>query len=160
MLVHLAVAPYTKVEESFNMQAAHDVLVYGTPTSDAARKLAAGYDHFSFPGAVPRTFVGAVLLAGLGRPLAAAAGFGRAQLAVRAVLGLGNAAALTAFAAAFGRAFGRPAARWYLLLQASQFHILFYASRTLPNMFAFGLSEFKSRHISPRSNRYRLRFVA
>ena len=82
MLLHLVVAPYTKVEESFNIQAAHDVLVYGTPTSDIHHRLSTTYDHFTFPGA----------------------------------------------------------ARWYLLLQASQFHVLFYASRTLPNMFVFGLS--------------------
>lgn len=35
--------------------------------------------------------------------------------------------------------FGDTARVWYMLLQASQFHVIYYASRTLPNMFAFGL---------------------
>jgi alpha-1,6-mannosyltransferase len=142
ILVHLVVAPYTKVEESFNIQAAHDVLVYGTPTSDIYHKLSATYDHFTFPGAVPRTFIGPVLLAGLAQPIVALVGFQHAQFVVRAILGLFNATCLLIFARGLRRAYGAGTARWYLLLQASQFHIMFYASRTLPNMFAFGLSMF------------------
>ncbi|KAK1832813.1 Alg9-like mannosyltransferase family-domain-containing protein [Podospora conica] len=140
VLVHLLVAPYTKVEESFNIQATHDVLVYGTPTSDINRKLSASYDHFTFSGAVPRTFVGPVLLAGIAQPIIALVGFNHAQFVVRAVLGLLNAYCLVAFAFTLRRAYGAPTARWYLALQASQFHIIFYASRTLPNMFAFSLT--------------------
>jgi alpha-1,6-mannosyltransferase len=59
---------------------------------------------------------------------------------VRGVLGLFNAVALIAYTSGVRRAYGAPVATWYTLLQASQFHIWFYASRTLPNMFAFGLS--------------------
>ncbi|KAK3310638.1 Alg9-like mannosyltransferase family-domain-containing protein [Chaetomium strumarium] len=140
ILVHLVVAPYTKVEESFNIQAAHDVLVYGTPTSNIHQRLSSSYDHFTFPGAVPRTFVGPVLLAGFAQPIVALVGFQHAQLVVRAILGLFNAACLLVFARNLRRAYGAGTARWYLLFQASQFHIMFYASRTLPNMFAFGLT--------------------
>ncbi|KAJ3948268.1 alpha-1,6- mannosyltransferase [Colletotrichum fioriniae] len=98
--LHLILAPDTKVEESFNIQATHDVLVYGTPTHDVAARLRATYDHFEFPGAVPRTFVGPVLLAGLGGPLVNLIGFAHAQLVVRGLLGLANAAALVVFARA------------------------------------------------------------
>ncbi|AEO66114.1 glycosyltransferase family 22 protein, partial [Thermothielavioides terrestris NRRL 8126] len=140
ILAHLVVAPYTKVEESFNMQAAHDVLVYGTPTSDIHHKLSSTYDHFTFPGAVPRTFIGPVMLAGFAQPVVALVGFQHAQLIVRAILGLFNAACILMFAWNIKRAYGAGTARWYLLLQASQFHVVFYASRTLPNMFAFGLT--------------------
>jgi alpha-1,6-mannosyltransferase len=69
ILVHLYLAPYTKVEESFNIQAIHDTLVHGIPTRNAAAFFKSHYDHFTFPGPVPRTFVGAVVMSGLTRPL-------------------------------------------------------------------------------------------
>lgn len=148
VLLHLVVAPYTKVEESFNIQAAHDVLVYGTPTGrGAGLRLEQRYDHFTFPGAVPRTFVGAVLLAGIGQPViqlansfGALMGGPAAQTAIRGVLGLANAGAMISLSKSLGAACGKSVGRWYLVLQASQFHVLFYASRTLPNMFAFFLT--------------------
>jgi alpha-1,6-mannosyltransferase len=59
----------------------------------------------------------------------------------RGVLGLLNAAALIQFKRAIDTAYGNVAGRWYVLLQASQFHVMFYASRTLPNMFAFSISK-------------------
>ena len=135
------VAPYTKVEESFNLQATHDILAYGVPTHDVGPRLRASYDHFEFPGAVPRTFVGAVVLAGVTRPVLSLLGWQHAQLVVRAVLGLFNAFALLRYSNGVDKAFGKAVGRWYILLQASQFHVIYYASRTLPNMFAFGLSK-------------------
>lgn len=68
ILTHLFVSPYTKVEESFNIQAIHDILVHGIPTENAGQFFQANYDHVSFPGSVPRTFAGALILAGLSRP--------------------------------------------------------------------------------------------
>jgi alpha-1,6-mannosyltransferase len=141
ILVHLLVAPHTKVEESFNLQATHDILTYSTPTHDIGARLRASYDHFEFPGAVPRTFVGAVALAGASRPVLQAVGWQYGQLVVRGVLGLFNAFALLRYKNGVERAFGKAAGRWYILLQASQFHVIYYASRTLPNMFAFGFSK-------------------
>jgi alpha-1,6-mannosyltransferase len=69
IFLHLCVAPYTKVEESFNIQAAHDILTYGIPTKDVRETLKAQYDHMTFPGAVPRTFIGALVLAGVSKPV-------------------------------------------------------------------------------------------
>lgn len=63
IFLHLYVSPYTKVEESFNIQATHDILKYGVPMTDALDRLKAQYDHMTFPGAVPRTFVGPLVLA-------------------------------------------------------------------------------------------------
>lgn len=141
-ILHLHVSPYTKVEESFNIQAIHDILEYGVPVSDAANKFKAYFDHMSFPGAVPRTFIGSLVVSGLAKPeiwfgnLAGKA----AQTHARAVLGGMNATAMAIFARSVERAYGPIAATWYVVLQASQFHIWYYASRTLPNMFAFFLS--------------------
>lgn len=68
ILLHLHISPYTKVEESFNIQAIHDILVHGIPSKNANQFLTANYDHVSFPGSVPRTFAGALVLSGLSRP--------------------------------------------------------------------------------------------
>lgn len=62
---------------------------------------------------------------------------------MRAVLGLFNAGCLLRFKSGLDGAFGKDVGRWFVLLMAGQFHVLFYASRTLPNMFAFGLSELR-----------------
>ncbi|KAH9902310.1 glycosyltransferase family 22 protein [Xylariomycetidae sp. FL2044] len=162
IIFHLLVAPYTKVEESFNIQATHDILVYGTPTSHIYQRLSSRYDHFDFPGAVPRTFLGSVLLAGASQPIIALLGFQHAQLVVRGVLGLINAGALLLFKANLEKAFGKSTARWYALLQASQFHVIYYASRTLPNMFAFALTTLAFSQLIPQADgparvqRYRL----
>ena len=79
--LHVIIAPYTKVEESFNLHAIHDVLMYGVgreglekarlpvvPSSQRRTK-PEQYDHFTLPGAVPRTFVGNVLVAWLASPV-------------------------------------------------------------------------------------------
>jgi alpha-1,6-mannosyltransferase len=90
---------------------------------------------------VPRTFVGAVVLAGISRPVLSLLGWQHGQLVVRAVLGLFNAYGLLRYKNGVDKAFGKAVGRWYILLQMSQFHVIYYASRTLPNMFAFGISK-------------------
>ena len=127
MLLHVAACPYTKVEESFNLQvhrgdagaasrrcrsprararprapcrrrcqAMHDMLVHGTDVDKVGRTRTAPhrdgaeegeerltgahaaplwrrprprqYDHHAFPGVVPRTFLGAAVVAALSWP--------------------------------------------------------------------------------------------
>ncbi|CRK36241.1 hypothetical protein BN1708_007002 [Verticillium longisporum] len=155
ILFHLLAAPYTKVEESFTIQATHDILVYGTPTRNINARFHAVYDHFTFPGAVPRSFVGPVMLAGISQPIVAIFGFQHAQMIVRGVLGMYNAAALLYYAHSVKRGLGKSAARWWTVMTASQFHIMFYASRTLPNMFAFGLTTISSALLLPHPDQAR-----
>ncbi|VDL66036.1 unnamed protein product [Nippostrongylus brasiliensis] len=133
MLVHLLLAPGTKVEESFNVQAAHD-LIYHTYNISA-------YDHNEFPGVVPRTFAGAIYLALFGLParfilyLADSPKFWM-LFVVRFVLGMTVVISFLNYARAVRRHFGAEAAMFLRIIVASQFHMLFYASRTLPNTFA------------------------
>ncbi|KAG2573729.1 hypothetical protein PVAP13_7KG272855 [Panicum virgatum] len=57
---YAVMAPYNKVEESFNVQAMHDIL-YHTYHIEK-------YDHLEFPGVVPRTFIGAFVISILSSP--------------------------------------------------------------------------------------------
>ncbi|KAK9439364.1 GPI mannosyltransferase [Metarhizium brunneum] len=149
--VHILIAPHTKVEESFNLQAVHDILIYGTPTSNIHERFRQTYDHFSFPGAVPRTFIGSVLLAGLGQPVIALVGFQHAQLVVRWLLCLFNASCLLVFKNAVQQAYGKGTGRWWTALMMSQFHLVYYLGRTLPNMFAFGLTTLAFAFLLPKA---------
>lgn len=72
MVILLTNAPFTKVEESFNVQAMHDFIfgggivsvVAGTTHTDAtASSGLATFDHHAFPGVVPRTCLGALAVA-------------------------------------------------------------------------------------------------
>ena len=70
--VDLWICPYSKVEESFQIQATHDIYYYGIVDSNNnninntnANNNNYDYDHLQYPGVVPRTFVGPTILATL-----------------------------------------------------------------------------------------------
>ncbi|KAL1973473.1 hypothetical protein VTN31DRAFT_6108 [Thermomyces dupontii] len=145
ILLYLLASPYTKIEESPTIDAVHDLLTYGIPSprlsADAVREhFQTQYDHFRFPGPVPRSFIGPLILAAVAKPLVWLDENIDRQLLVRAVLGLFTAFALLSYAKGLQRAFGRPVAYWYLLFQASQFHIMYYASRPLANTLPLAIS--------------------
>ena len=151
--LHLLAAPYTKVEESFQVQAVHDLLY--------TQKLEQ-FDHLEFSGVVPRSFVGPLVLAGLAMPIRM----------VMQMLGLGDQKLFVLFAARFalallfvasfsflrrclasmlsqkrGESSERRLAQSMVIVGCCQFHLLFYCSRPLANTFAaicvnFALGEF------------------
>ncbi|KAL8714774.1 MAG: hypothetical protein Q9220_001287 [cf. Caloplaca sp. 1 TL-2023] len=146
------------VEESFNVQAVHDILENGVwsflvPGGSAARlQLKDYYDHLTFTGSVPRTFVGALALAGTAWPVTKVAPGVNPQFLVRAVLGFWNAFCLLYYRNAVKDVCGRSTANWFVLFQASSFHIMYYASRTLPNFLAFGLVTIALAQLLPRTS--------
>ncbi|KAI5959948.1 ECM39 [Candida pseudojiufengensis] len=149
MSYHLVISPYTKVEESFNIQAIHDILNYGVFPSDVIEN----YDHKSFPGVVPRTFIGSLLISLIAKPIIFITSFfgydlltnqDQLQLIVRAILGLANISMLIRLRDSLNKITFRDKKSatkgligfWYSILLLSQFHIFYYSSRTLPNFIA------------------------
>ncbi|KAL2630469.1 hypothetical protein R1flu_015155 [Riccia fluitans] len=134
--LHILLAPYTKVEESFNIQAMHDLLFH----QDSLHK----YDHFEFPGVVPRTFLGPIAVSAVSYPFLIAIKFLElpkiyALYTVRFVLGAFVLGTLYRLRQAVSREFGLVASRYFAVLTIAQFHLLFYCSRPLPNIFALAL---------------------
>jgi alpha-1,6-mannosyltransferase len=133
MLAGIIASPFTKVEESFNTQATHDVLFWMSDLQN--------YDHHEFPGVVPRTFLGPIGLAMASMPAAFAvqvAGLPKlaSLYAVRIVLAVISWLAIVRLGRAVRVREQALASRIYFLAVASTPHLCFYASRTLPNTLA------------------------
>lgn len=133
IILHISIAPYTKVEESFNLQAIHDHLIY-TP------KRLQQYDHVKFPGVVPRTFFGSLLIS---LPLSFLKLFNlrlfHYQYAARILIGGVNALTTQMVFDEVDSAFNLNSGTWMTILTISQFHYPFWSSRTLPNCLALPL---------------------
>ena len=63
------------------------------------------------------------------------------QYVVRICLGLLLTFAFVKFRSQVSEVFGKDISKYFLLITISQFHLLFYMSRTLPNSFALFLGE-------------------
>ncbi|KAG7191459.1 dolichyl-P-Man:Man(7)GlcNAc(2)-PP-dolichol alpha-1,6-mannosyltransferase [Scheffersomyces spartinae] len=158
---HLAIAPYTKVEESFTIQAAHDVMTYGVYPQTVIED---NYDHVNFPGVVPRTFVGSLVLGYIAKAimgLFTVLGIDLSRMSdsqiigqyiVRGTLGIINVLSLISIKDAINSVTFKDRSKsgggakrkgvvgfFYLLILSSLFHLLFYSSRTLPNFVALPL---------------------
>ena len=145
ILLCLLVCPFTKVEESFNLQAIHDLLEYNPFISidheTNTVPTLASFDHLSFPGVVPRSFIGPLLIAIPARiphELLRLMGFNKiwSLLLVRSILGLVSFFAYKHFKNAVSHRYGLKVAKLMTYLVACSFHLPFYMTRTLNNVYA------------------------
>lgn len=156
---YLYLSPFTKVEESFNIQAIHDIVNYGVFQPDQLQY----YDHQQFPGVVPRTFIGSVLIGGIIKAidfvykLSTGTSFTegadgtqlQVQVLARAILGFFNILGLITLKNAITTVVERSKKQkgsWigfnFIFLTVVQFHINYYSTRTLPNFLALPLVNF------------------
>jgi len=132
-LLHLLASPYTKVEESFNLQACHDLLYHGADLD--------AYDHHLYPGVVPRTFLGPLVVSLASSPLVQLInllGLQKiySQYIVRGTLMLLVLSAFISYKRSISVRLGGRIGNLVVVFTLSQFHLLFYSSRPLPNIFA------------------------
>lgn len=157
------ISPYTKVEESFNIQAIHDIFYYGFTKIQS-------FDHLDFPGVVPRSFIGSIFISLIVKIMARVAPPDDkffVQIMARGVLGAFNALSVISLKQTVDWAFSLPyelpsedrnktkgaqkkstpetdptaktSINWFWFLMLIQFHLPYYLSRTLPNFLAFPL---------------------
>nr|CAX74054.1 alpha-1,6-mannosyltransferase [Schistosoma japonicum] len=110
--------PYTKVEESFGMQALHDLLYLRTNISM--------YDHIYFPGVVPRSFLGCLLVGSIVSPIIYLSTLLRmdkfiSQYIVRICLGLLTTLSLIKFSHCVKKVFGKHVYLRFFMICCSQF---------------------------------------
>ncbi|CAK1552277.1 unnamed protein product [Leptosia nina] len=124
--LHVLLCPFTKVEESFNIQSFHDILYHRFNLSE--------YDHNEFPGVVPRTFIGSLVISALSSPVVAVL-----HLCVRLTLALTVIASWSRLRNTLQKVYGGTFAWWFTIITVSQYHFMFYMSRPLPNIMALPL---------------------
>lgn len=138
LCAQIRLAPYTKVEESFSLQAVHDVLTHGVlPLGRDS------FDHVTFSGAVPRSFIGALLLSAVSAPFVfvcriLGGSSADCQVCVRHALALCLSWSFFHMARRFFPNAATLRAIFYCVC-AAQFHITFWGSRTTPNGIALPL---------------------
>lgn len=134
--VQTLLCPFTKVEESFNIQAFHDILYHRHNLSQ--------YDHKEFPGVVPRTFIGPLFISTVSAPVVGflhLCGMNKLsmQYVVRFTLALSVITAWSRLRNTIQKQFGNIFTFWFTIMTVSQYHFMFYLSRPLPNIMVMPL---------------------
>ncbi|CAH0400385.1 unnamed protein product [Chilo suppressalis] len=134
--LHILLCPFTKVEESFNIQAFHDILYH--------RHNLSLYDHNEFPGVVPRTFIGPLAITILSAPIVGVLhifGINKfwMQYVVRLTLALTVIVSWSRLRNALQKHFGNTFSWWFTIITVTQYHFMFYMSRPLPNIMVMPL---------------------
>ncbi|KAL4702273.1 hypothetical protein ACJJTC_018587 [Scirpophaga incertulas] len=134
--LHVLLCPFTKVEESFNIQAFHDIIYHRHNLSQ--------YDHNEFPGVVPRTFVGPLIISAFSAPIVALLtlfGVGKfySQYIVRLTLALSVIITWSRLRFSLQKQFGSTFSWWFTIVTVTQYHFMFYMSRPLPNIMVLPL---------------------
>ena len=97
-----------------------------------------------FPGVVPRTFIGNLLLSTLVY-VTSKLGLHRnlfdLQILSRLFLGIFNGLSIQFLYNCMSLALNININLWATLITITQFHVVYWCSRTLPNMFAFPLGK-------------------
>jgi len=165
-LFGLIMCPYSKVEESFQLQATHDLYYHGIGYAvreqclrvwnNTTSSTILPYDHLQYPGVVPRTFTGPLVLSFLCQVLLLPFSIfnidvspNLVQFVARFCLLSFNLFGWIRLAYTIDRIslvspmsllpktnIGMTEGSWLLLITACQFHIPYYSSRMLPNTFA------------------------
>ncbi|EPY49400.1 hypothetical protein SPOG_04250 [Schizosaccharomyces cryophilus OY26] len=121
---YVYMTPYTKVEESFSMQAIHDIQTYKLDLSK--------YDHQKFPGSVKRSFIPSLIIALVSY---LPAKHFSSLLAVRWTIGFLTCESFVVIGKALRKRFGFCAGIAFLFIVGAQFHLVYYMSRPLPNVY-------------------------
>jgi alpha-1,6-mannosyltransferase len=129
MVLAIWMCPYTKAEESFTMQAVHDMVVHKYDIEE--------YDHLRYPGEVKQTGLAALGLGFMIFPyfyVLTSAGFSSecGLLLTRLAMGIFNFSAIYMLRRAVARMYGQWLSQIFMLMLNVQFHFVFYMSRTLP----------------------------
>lgn len=162
-LVYIFTAPFSKVEESFNIHATYDI-VFNLFLNESGNGLE-DFDHFDFPGVVPRTFTGSVILSGILYPIIFILNFCSrfgflsrtavklaTYMLMRCSLACLTWKALVSIGHTLRDKYDHIVQKWFVVFCFVQFHLLFYSGRLLPNSFALIICSFATNHLIQGNN--------